>query len=67
MSSKNWMAHCGIKLRLRPFKALRISLILQIEVDTDNGDILADEMGYRKVRYQIFWELVANIISRYNV
>ena len=41
--------------------------MLQIEVNTSSKGILADKMGYRKIRYLIFWKFVANIISRFNV
>ncbi len=67
MSSKDRVAFCVIRLELRPFQALRIFLMLQIEVDIGNEGILADKIGYGKVRYLIFWEFVANIIRRFNV
>ena len=67
MSSKDRVALCGIRLELKPFQALGIFSMLQIEVDTGSGGIFADEIGYEKVRYLIFWKLVANIIRRFNV
>ncbi len=67
MSSKDRVTFCGIRSGLRLFQALGIFSMLQIEVNTANEGILADEMGYRKIRYLIFWKFVANIIRRFNV
>ncbi len=41
--------------------------MLQIEVDTGSESILADEMGYGKVRFLVFWKFDANIIRCFNV
>lgn len=54
MSSKNRIAVYEINSGLRPFKTLRIFLILQIEVDTHSGGIFTDEIEYGKIRYPIF-------------
>lgn len=51
MNSKDRVVLCEIRLGLRPFQALGIFLMLQIEVNIGSGGILADEMGYGKVRY----------------
>ncbi len=50
ISSKDQVDLCEIRSRLRPFQALGIFLILQIEVDTSSGSILVDKMGYEKIR-----------------
>lgn len=54
MNSEDRMALCGIKSGLRPFHTLEIFSMLQIEIITGSGDIFADKIGYRKVRYLIF-------------
>lgn len=41
--------------------------MLQIKVETGSGGILVVKMGYRKLRYIIFWECVVNIIRYFNV
>ncbi len=67
INSKDRVVLHRIRLGLRLFQALGIFLMLQIKVNTSNGNILVDEMGYRKVRYRIFWEFVANITRYFNV
>lgn len=54
MSFKKQVVFYRIGLELRLFQALRISSVLQIEVDTDSKGILGDKMRYGKVKYQIF-------------
>lgn len=54
MCFKDQLALFQIRLKLRPFQALEIFLILQIEVDTSNRGIFVDKMIYKKVRYLIF-------------
>lgn len=44
--SNNRIAFCDIGSRLKLFQVLRIFFILEIEVDTQNKGILADEMKY---------------------
>lgn len=61
------MAFREIKLGLRPFQALEIFLILQIEVDIGSKDIFEDKMKYEKIKYLIFWELITNIIRCFNI
>ena len=67
MTFNDRIALCGIRSGLRPFQALEIFSMLQIEVDTQSGGILADEIGYRKVRYLDFKNCVANAIRHFNV
>ncbi len=67
ISSKDRVVLHGIRSGLRPFQALEIFLMLQIEVDTSSGGILVDELGYGKVRYLIFGEFIVNIIRHFNV
>ena len=67
MTSNDRIALRGIRSGLRPFQALGIFSMLQIEVDTQSGGILADEMGYGKVRYLDFKKCVANTIRHFNV
>ena len=67
MTSNDRIALRGIRSGLRPFQALGIFSMLQIEVDTRSGGILADEMGYGKVRYLDFKKCVANAIRHFNV
>ena len=67
MTSNDQIALRGIRSGLRPFQALGIFSMLQIEVDTQSGGILADEMGYGKVRYLDFKKCVANTIRHFNV
>ncbi len=67
ISSKDRVAFCGMRLGLKPFQALKIFSMLQIEVDTGSEGILADEIGYGKVRYLIFWKFVTSIIRQFNV
>lgn len=54
MSSKDCVALYGIRSGLRLFQALGIFSMLEIKVDIGSGGIFADEMRYKKVRYQIF-------------
>lgn len=67
MSFKVPVALCEIRLGLRPFHALEIFRMLQIEVDTSSEGIFTDKMRYRNVRYPIFKEFVAIIIRCLNV
>lgn len=67
MTSKDCMALCGIKSGLRPFQALGVFSMVQIELHTQSEGILADEMGYGKVRYLIFKKCVPKGIRRSNV
>lgn len=67
MSSKDQIALHRIRLGLKSFETLKIFLMLQIEVDIGIGGILANEIGYRKIRYQIFWEFVAKLIRHFNI
>ena len=67
MISNNLIALCGIRSELRPFQALEILFILQIEINMQSEGILADEIGYGKVRYLVFKKCVANAIQHFNV
>lgn len=67
MTSNDRIALRGIRSWLRPFQALGIFSMLQIKMDTQSGGILAEEMGYEKVRYLDFKKCVANIIRHFNV
>lgn len=67
MISNNSIAFYSIRLGFRPFQALEIFFMLQIKVNTQSGGIVADKMGYKKIRYLIFKKCVANAIRHCNV
>lgn len=67
MIFNNQIVFCSIKSELKPFQPLEIFSILQIEVDTQSGSILTNEMEYGKVRYLVFKKCVANAIKPFNV
>lgn len=64
---KDRIAFSDIKSGLRSFQALGIFFMLKIEMDKQSGNILADKIGYRKVRYLIFEKYITNLIRRFNV
>lgn len=54
MTSKNGIVFSGIRLGLKPFQALKIFAMLQIEVDTSSRDMFVDKMRYNKIKCLIF-------------
>ena len=67
MTSNDWVALYGIRSGLRPFQTLGICFMLQIEMDTQSGGILADKMRYGNGRYLVFKKCIANAIRYFNV
>lgn len=67
ISFKKKIIFCKIKLRLEPFQALEIFLMLQIELNIRTGKILIDKIKYKKIRYLIFSKFVTNIIRFFNI
>lgn len=63
MTAKDRVPLRGIKSGLRPFQALGVFSMLQIETQTRSGGILADEMGYGKVSCLGFSQCMANIFQ----
>ncbi len=56
MSISDWVPICGLKCDLQPFSALRVYGIFAVEVTTMSGEILADDIGLRKVKYLLFYD-----------
>lgn len=54
MSFRDRVTFCEIKLSLKSFQTLKIFLILSINVDRYSKSILANEIGYKKIKYLIF-------------
>lgn len=63
ITAKNQVFLRGIKTGLGPFQALGVISILQIEMQTRNGGIFADKMGYGKVSCLSLSQCMANIFQ----
>ena len=54
MSLSDLIPICGLKYGLQPFQVFRVYYMLVVKVTTISGEILADNMGLKKVKYLLF-------------